>query len=273
MFSASFTICLQLYAQFVITRVLILPWLGLCIHIPLYTCFALLSVISHCRAQFSNPGVVPMSLTTSLDKMLPKVPRMCKRCKIVKPHTAHHCSTCERCVIRMDHHCPWVNNCVAIYNQKHFLLFLFYTAVTCIYSGVLLIARFISCTQNSRQCSIGGVEAGLCIANFIEALIFGLFVIIMFCDQISAIFENTGVTEGSTGAYYGRYDALKEVFGEPFSYRWFLPLAPTAAQYQLFEKETRTLQWVIPPTPQIPVARALPPAASAADNLNRLKAD
>eukprot|EP00051_Salpingoeca_urceolata_P002728 m.52422 g.52422 ORF g.52422 m.52422 type:complete len:209 (+) comp12295_c0_seq2:219-845(+) len=53
-------------------------------------------------------------------------PRFCHHCEIIKPDRAHHCSSCGTCVLKMDHHCPWVDNCVGLHNYKAFLLFLFY---------------------------------------------------------------------------------------------------------------------------------------------------
>jgi palmitoyltransferase len=55
--------------------------------------------------------------------------RFCKKCQARKPDRAHHCSTCRRCVLKMDHHCPWLATCVGLRNQKAFLLFLIYTTL------------------------------------------------------------------------------------------------------------------------------------------------
>lgn len=57
--------------------------------------------------------------------------RFCKKCQARKPDRAHHCSTCNRCVLKMDHHCPWLATCVGLRNYKAFLLFLLYTSLFC----------------------------------------------------------------------------------------------------------------------------------------------
>uniref|UniRef100_A0A452IA23 Palmitoyltransferase n=1 Tax=Gopherus agassizii TaxID=38772 RepID=A0A452IA23_9SAUR len=59
--------------------------------------------------------------------------RFCDRCQLIKPDRCHHCSVCAMCVLKMDHHCPWVNNCVGFSNYKFFLLFLMYSLLYCMY--------------------------------------------------------------------------------------------------------------------------------------------
>ncbi|OAQ64983.1 palmitoyltransferase PFA3 [Pochonia chlamydosporia 170] len=60
--------------------------------------------------------------------------RFCKKCQARKPDRAHHCSTCRRCVLKMDHHCPWLATCLGLRNYKAFLLFLVYTTILCLYA-------------------------------------------------------------------------------------------------------------------------------------------
>lgn len=57
--------------------------------------------------------------------------RYCVKCSVWKPDRCHHCLTCNKCVLRMDHHCPWFASCVGFHNQKLFLQFLGYLAVYC----------------------------------------------------------------------------------------------------------------------------------------------
>ncbi len=66
--------------------------------------------------------------------------RYCLMCHVFKPERCHHCSACGRCVLNMDHHCPWINNCVGFYNRKYFMLLLVYVLL-CTYTIAVAMAR------------------------------------------------------------------------------------------------------------------------------------
>ncbi|CAL6275088.1 unnamed protein product [Bathycoccus prasinos] len=69
--------------------------------------------------------------------------RVCKKCIAWKPERTHHCSVCQRCVLRMDHHCVWVANCVGARNYKFFLQFLAYTFIGTTFDAICLLSDFV----------------------------------------------------------------------------------------------------------------------------------
>ena len=60
-----------------------------------------------------------------------------------KPERTHHDSVSGSCVLRMDHHCIWIANCVGLLNYKAFLLFVLYTMLACMLATCMLLADII----------------------------------------------------------------------------------------------------------------------------------
>ncbi|KAI9637964.1 Palmitoyltransferase PFA4 [Dioszegia hungarica] len=101
------------------------------------------------------PGGVPSGWRpnmTALENMEVKKgshgPRYCKTCEHYKPPRAHHCRQCKTCVVKLDHHCPWIANCVGFYNQGHFIRFLLYVVMATSYHLGMLGFRVAALTRD-----------------------------------------------------------------------------------------------------------------------------
>ena len=111
--------------------------------------------------------------------------KICKYCKEIKPLRTHHCSLCDICVIKMDHHCPWINNCVGQNNQRYFLLFLFHSfcytfLVTILTLPILLFHKKYS--QNDTEVIITKNKVNMREIKYISILgIVSLIVEVFFC--------------------------------------------------------------------------------------------
>lgn len=113
-----------------------------------FTALALMSVFNYAIAILTDPGRVPPSFMPDIedsDNPVHEIKRkggdlrFCQKCSHFKPPRAHHCRVCRRCVLRMDHHCIWISNCVGHANYKVFFIFVAYAVIACIYSLVLLV--------------------------------------------------------------------------------------------------------------------------------------
>lgn len=59
--------------------------------------------------------------------------RYCNKCRAIKPPRAHHDSISGKCILVMDHYCPWMGSAVGYGNYRYFVLFLFYMFVGALY--------------------------------------------------------------------------------------------------------------------------------------------
>jgi len=240
---------LVLYADFVVSFVILAPApdatpaasAASLLNFLVFNLLAFLALASHTRAMLTDPGAVPKGNATreNIESMcLPEgeVVFKCPKCISIKPSRAHHCSVCQRCIRKMDHHCPWVNNCVGEANQKYFVLFTLYIALLSLHGFVLAGLQFLACVQADwRRCSAFSPPSTVLFLLLLlfEALLFAIFTLIMFFTQASAIWnDETGIEHLKKEAPSSRGAKWRSVYAvlgrAPLQWLWPFSAPPLA---------------------------------------------
>uniref|UniRef100_A0A7E4W9S4 Palmitoyltransferase n=1 Tax=Panagrellus redivivus TaxID=6233 RepID=A0A7E4W9S4_PANRE len=172
--------------------------------------------------------------------------RFCKHCQIIKPDRACHCSLCNRCVLKYDHHCVWVNNCVHYANYKAFILFLLYGVLWCLWGSATSLPTIIDVLRYAAHRAPIQV-----VAMFFAAGVFGVSMAILLFFHIYLIAKNLTTIESarppiletgpnSKAFNLGCAQNFVQVFGTN-PWLWPFPVFSSLGNGHHFPK-TRTLQ-------------------------------
>ncbi|KAJ4979411.1 hypothetical protein NE237_010191 [Protea cynaroides] len=154
-------------------------WLGLktspgLMNALIFTATVCMCVFNYAAAILRDPGSIPPSFVPDIEDAQTPIHeikrkggdlRYCQKCSLFKPPRAHHCRVCRRCVLRMDHHCIWINNCVGHANYKVFLVFVTYAVISCTHSLVLLVGNVTYVAQKDEQQIEGSLKTAYIISG------------------------------------------------------------------------------------------------------------
>jgi len=158
--------------------------------------------------------------------------RHCKWCAKYKPDRCHHCRVCRMCILKMDHHCPWIYNCVGFGNHKYFFLLLVYTVI----ATHIMIWTMIESVKKSMGAETPFFRMflllfGQTLGSFLALLVtvFLSFHIWLMLKSMSTI-EFCEKSMKRTGYDASAYDRgflanAKSVLGDN-PWLWFVPLSP-----------------------------------------------
>lgn len=133
----------------------------------------------------------------------------------------------------MDHHCPWLNNCIAHANTKYFiqfLLYLFLTSLCQVYLSVKTVLNLVKHPHvkpiiyaNEFQKACAGGTLVFLLSAFAAYVTFELL-----REQYVTIEENQGYVDElkkQFGKQQAMWTNLKLAFGEDFLW-WLVPTRP-----------------------------------------------
>jgi palmitoyltransferase len=137
----------------------------------------LLIVWAYFSAMFVDPGRPPNFWGFYLENPDERRRKYCLICHTFKPERCHHCSTCGKCVLNMDHHCPWLSNCVGFFNRKYFFQLICYTWITLL---LALIVTIYPLVRMIIMLSSGGLRSPFDLADFVFCCISFVFTCVLF---------------------------------------------------------------------------------------------
>jgi hypothetical protein len=174
--------------------------------------------------------------------------RSCKWCSKYKPDRCHHCRVCRMCILKMDHHCPWIYNCVGYKNHKYFFLLLFYSVIDCHIIAWTMYPSVGRAVDNPSTpfLSMFFLLFGQTLACFIGLLVTAFFTFhiwLMLKSMTTIEFcEKSMKKMGYESSVYDRgvYGNIKAVLGDCMLL-WLLPISPPAGRGLVFATEDSRL--------------------------------
>lgn len=165
-------------------------------------CQHVLSVIitvSFLLASMSNPGICPRAdeippevdqHVNILGQVNPRYLRMngitvkqsfCHTCFNYRPPRSKHCSHCDNCVLRFDHHCQWLGNCIGLHNYPYFVVLVCSATVfvlQCCYVVSIVLGNSASGKYGEGEADLFDWLTVIC-AN-IKLVVLFLFCVVLF---------------------------------------------------------------------------------------------
>lgn len=133
--------------------------------------------------------------------------KWCYTCRIWRPPRAAHCSECNVCVDKLDHHCPWMGQCIGRRNYRFFLGYVGSTCALCLYTAGLSLVVFFRAASHSKNKLIVDVivegtthAPGAAVAVAVPSLIL-LCVAPLLCYHASLVCENKTTNEEIKSPY------------------------------------------------------------------------
>lgn len=119
-----------------------------------------------------------------------------------KPERSHHCRTCKTCVLKYDHHCPWINQCVGLGNERYFILFMLWFGLGTMIFSYMGWGLAYQAFRHPKTWSSMLVHRILYLAIWAKALVMGLAVIVFAMWHLRMIARGeTSVENQDNGAY------------------------------------------------------------------------
>ncbi|XP_028783009.1 probable protein S-acyltransferase 15 isoform X2 [Neltuma alba] len=181
-------ISLMAFVYYITVFVLIEDWVGLqsspgILNASFFTILAAFCLFSFLVCVLADPGHVPSSylpdvegreITDHANGKDSLEQKRCDKCFAYKPPRTHHCRVCRRCILKMDHHCMWINNCVGYWNYKAFFVLALYATIASIHSTAIYISFVLQKDWDSlkgRSLKIYYVPCGLILITLTVTLL------------------------------------------------------------------------------------------------------